>query len=347
MGRPMLVITSDATPFDPVISQHWEEEGFQVNIIPFNGGGKSFAKNLKGVSDGLEAGEKYAVVAYGAAAAEVLTIHQQAMPKLCALVAYYPTRLPSSTAPFPPGFLVHAHLTEPISDLYPIPNHIYLDAGIGFAERNTGKYHKISANLAWSRTLGTVRRGFGIDVDLERVWEEHLALEFATKDADATMKTMIPEPYVNHVPTITGGIGAKELHRFYQDFFIPSNPPSMRIHLLSRTIGVDRVVDEMHASFIHTHEIPWMIPGIPPTDKTVEIALVSVVCIRGGKLYHEHIYWDQASVLVQLGLLDPKLGAIGLGKNGVNTLPIVGRDGARKVIDEESVRSNDLIPGWR
>ena len=116
-------------------------------------------------------------------------------------------------------------------------------------------------------------------------------MEFFTKDVDATMKTMVPEPYVNHIPTLTGGIGYKQLYRFYRDFFIPCNPPSMKMRLLSRTIGTDRVVDEMHVSFKHTQEIPWMIPGVEPTDKEIEFILVSVICIRGGKLYHEHIHW--------------------------------------------------------
>lgn len=168
-------------------------------------------------------------------------------------------------------------------------------------------------------------------------------VEFATKDADATMATMVKEPYVNHVPTVTGGIGYKNLLRFYKHFFIPGNPPSMKIRLLSRTVGTDRVVDEMHVQFCHTQEIPWMLPGIKPTNKVVEVALVSVVCIRGRKLYHEHIYWDQATVLVQIGLLDPQLV---IGTSSAIRLPVVGAEGAWKVMDESSVESNDLIAGW-
>ena len=168
-------------------------------------------------------------------------------------------------------------------------------------------------------------------------------VEFSTKDADATMATMVAEPYVNHVPTLTGGIGYKDLHRFYKHFFIPGNPPSMKIRLLSRTVGTDRVVDEMHIQFRHTQEIPWILPGIQPTDKEVEVALVSVVCIRGGKLYHEHIYWDQATVLVQIGLLNPQLTT---GTNSAVRLPVVGPEGARKVVDESSVKSNGLLAGW-
>lgn len=145
---------------------------------------------------------------------------------------------------------------------------------------------------------------------------------------------MVNEPYVNHVPTLTGGIGYAELHRFYKDFFIPKNPPSMRMKLVSRTIGTNQIVDEMYMSFRHTQVIPWILPNVEPTNKNVEIVLVVVVQIRGGKLSHEHIYFDQASVLAQVGLIDPKV------------LPVVGAAGARKVLDETSEPSNELIKDW-
>jgi len=117
----------------------------------------------------------------------------------------------------------------------------------------------------------------------------------------------------------------------------------MQMRLVSRTVGTDRVVDEMIASFRHTQEIPWMLPGLPPTDREVEVALVSIVCIRGGKLYHEHIYWDQASVLAQIGVLDPKLVPQGID---AKRLPVIGKAAARKVLDEESIDSNELIDNW-
>ncbi|KAL9636682.1 MAG: hypothetical protein Q9164_002667 [Protoblastenia rupestris] len=154
---------------------------------------------------------------------------------------------------------------------------------------------------------------------------------------------MVQEPYVNHIPTLTGGIGYKDLYRFYHDYFIPGNPPSLKMKLISRTVGTDRVVDEMHMSFRHTVEMPWMLPGVKPTDKDVEVALVVIVCFRGGKLYHEHIYWDQASVLMQIGLLDPNLVP---GSNRQERLPVVDGAGARKLLDESGVKSNELISSW-
>jgi hypothetical protein len=106
----------------------------------------------------------------------------------------------------------------------------------------------------------------------------------------------------------------------------------MRLRLISRTIGADRVVDELHVAFQHTQEVPWMLPGVPPTDKQVEIILVSIVSLRAGRLYSEHVYWDQASILVQVGLLDPKL--VPQGVQGVDRLPVVGRESARRILEE-------------
>jgi carboxymethylenebutenolidase len=148
------------------------------------------------------------------------------------------------------------------------------------------------------------------------------------------MATMVGEPYVNHIPTMTGGVGYRQLKRFYQHHFVQSNPPDTTLIPLSRTIGANQVVDEMLFCFTHTCEIDWMLPGVPPTGKRVEIPLIAIVKFRGDKLYHEHIYWDQASVLVQIGLLDPK------------GLPVAGVETARKLLDE-TLPSNTLMPRWR
>jgi hypothetical protein len=209
------------------------------------------------------------------------------------------------------------------------------DCAPGFVEPQSPTYDRLAAGLAFSRTLALLRYTIGPEnVDLESIWDEHMLYEFTDKDVDKTLGTMVPNPCVNHVPTMTGGVGYDNLYRFYKDFFIPKNPPNMRMTLVSRTVGSDRIVDEMVATFTHTCEMPWMLPGVAPTYKDVEIALVSVVCIRGGKLFHEHIYWDQASVLVQIGLLDKAL------------LPVAGAESARKVLDDRSIPSNGLIKDW-
>ena len=132
---------------------------------------------------------------------------------------------------------------------------------------------------------------------------------------------MVDDAYVNHVPVMTGGFGKSALREFYSQQFIPSMPPDTTLTAVSRTVGEDQLVDEMIFSFTHTQEMPWMLPGISPTNRRVEIPLVAIVRFRDGKLAHEHIYWDQASVLKQIGLLtDPEL-------------PIFGVETARKVIN--------------
>jgi carboxymethylenebutenolidase len=143
-------------------------------------------------------------------------------------------------------------------------------------------------------------------------WDEHIRYEFSTRDVDSTIATMVEDAYVNHVPVMTGGYGHAALHRFYEEDFIPSMPPDTSIHLVGRTIGQDQLVDEMIFSFTHSQEMPWMLPGVAPTHRPVEIPLVVVVGFRDGKLAHERIYWDQASVLKQIGLLtDPSLPVFG------------------------------------
>ncbi|KAL8784621.1 MAG: hypothetical protein Q9213_003876 [Squamulea squamosa] len=340
--KPRIILAAEEDEdCDTVAAQHWKEEGFEVSYLPLAQNKKVFVQQLYDYADDLELGEKYAVVAYGEAAETVLEIAHKPVPKLCALVAYYPERVPGAGSGYPPSLRLVVHIAGSQNYMSGSHAYIYPHTEPGFAEHDLDVFDKPSAGLAWSRSLEVMRKAFEVEVDLEARWEEHSKHEFVAKDADATMATMVKEPYVNHVPTMTGGIGYKELHRFYQDYFIPGNPPSLKMRLISRTVGTDRVVDEMFMSFRHTQEIPWMLPGVTPTNKLVEVAVVAIVCIRGGKLYHEHIYWDQATVLVQVGLLDPKLS----GK-GYNRLPVVDRAGARKVLDETSAPSNELMPDW-
>lgn len=156
-------------------------------------------------------------------------------------------------------------------------------------------------------------------------------------------------PHTTFIPTLTGGVGNDELARFYGDFFLEENPPSLQVTLISRTSSANRVVDELHVSFEHTQGMPWILPGIPPTHKHVEIMIVSIVTLRGGKIYHERIYWDQASVLVQVGLLKQTMVPKSLKAQGVEKLPIVGKEPAERIIeggydDDEGEADNELLP---
>jgi carboxymethylenebutenolidase len=123
---------------------------------------------------------------------------------------------------------------------------------------------------------------------------------------------MVDDAYVVHVPVLTGGSGKAALREFYLRDFIPSMPADTTLTPISRTVDENQLVDEMIFSFTHTQEMPWMLPGVPPTNRRVEVPLVAIVKFREGKLAHEHIYWDQASVLKQIGLLtDPALPVFG------------------------------------
>ena len=167
--------------------------------------------------------------------------------------------------------------------------------------------------------------------DLPSLWEEHLRHEFETKSTSETLKTMVDDAYVNHVPVMTGGHGKISLEEFYSTHFIPQMPKDTQIIPISRTVGQDRLVEEFIFKFTHDIQMNWMLPGVPPTGKQVESPFVVVVQFNGDKLAHEHIYWDQASVLVQLGLLE------------LDGLPISGVPQAAKVKDP-TLPSNGLIP---
>jgi carboxymethylenebutenolidase len=165
---------------------------------------------------------------------------------------------------------------------------------------------------------------------LDHLWEDHVRHEFSTRNTEDTLATMVEDAYVNHIPVLTGGVGKNELREFYSKRFIPQMPPDTEMTPVSRTIGEDQLVDEMIFKFTHTIRMDWMLPGVAPTGKPVEVPLVAIVRFREGKLAHEHIYWDQASVLVQIGLLDAA------------NLPVVGIESARKVLDP-SLPGNELM----
>jgi carboxymethylenebutenolidase len=162
------------------------------------------------------------------------------------------------------------------------------------------------------------------EAELIALWEEHTRHEFTTRNLESTLQTMVEDAHVNHVPVMTGGSGKAGLRKFYGEEFIPSTPPDTSLLLISRTVGKDQLVDEMIFAFTHTQEVPWMLPGVAPTHRRVEIPLVAIVGFREGKIAHEHIYWDQASVLMQIGLLaDP-------------SLPVFGAETARKLTEARS-----------
>jgi carboxymethylenebutenolidase len=160
-------------------------------------------------------------------------------------------------------------------------------------------------------------------VNLAVVFDKHVNCEFEDKDVDATMQTMTKEPYVYHIPVLTGGKGYDEVYTFYSKNFVGKMPSDTKFVRISRTIGKDQVVDELIISFTHDIEIPAMIPRIPPTGKYIELPIVVVMKFKGNKIAHEHIYWDQASLLKQLGLL--------YYTTANNVLPIMGIEQSKKL----------------
>ncbi len=156
---------------------------------------------------------------------------------------------------------------------------------------------------------------------MEALFERHVGAELEG-DLDTTLATMSEEPHLHNVPTMVGGFGREGVRAFYRDRLVGQFfPPDVNMQNVSRTVGEDQIVDELVISFTHTRAMDWMLPGVAPTGKKVEIAFAVVVGFKDGKVSHEHIYWDQASVLVQIGLIDPK------------GLPVVGPESARRVLN--------------
>ena len=157
--------------------------------------------------------------------------------------------------------------------------------------------------------------------NLGAVFDAHVRHEFVDHDVDSTMKTMVPEPYVHHVPVLTGAVGGEGVRQFYTNHFINKMPDDAKLVRISRTVSKDHVIDELILSFTHDRVIDFMLPGIPPTGKHVELPHVVVMKFRNGKVAHEHIYWDQASLLVQIGLLSP------------DKLPMSGVEQAKRLLE--------------
>jgi carboxymethylenebutenolidase len=212
----------------------------------------------------------------------------------------------------------------------------YPDRGHAFARPGGEHYDAAAAELANLRSLEffvSHLTGAGLAAaqqTLSSKWDDHVKFEFATRNTDDTLETMVADAYVNHVPVMTGGVGHDELREFYSQRFIPQMPADTSMTPVSRTIGTERIVDEMVFEFTHTSKMDWMLPGVEPTGKHVRVALVVIIHFRDGKLAHEHIYWDQASVLAQLGLIDAE------------KLPVAGVESAEKVLNHR-LPSNTLM----
>lgn len=154
---------------------------------------------------------------------------------------------------------------------------------------------------------------------LDAIFGAHMEAELGG-DLDRTLETMSPQPHLVNVPTMVGGQGPDAVRTFYARRLIGQFfPPDVKFETISRTYSSERLIDELIISFTHTTTIDWMLPGVAPTGKFVEVVFVVIVGIEDGKVSYEHINWDQANVLVQLGLLDP------------TGLPVTGAGAAAKL----------------
>ena len=212
--------------------------------------------------------------------------------------------------------------------------YVWPDAAPGFALPGHAAFDRRIDSLAHTRTLEIVRRVAGPYYDYEALFAEHIRHEFETRDVDATMATMIDDPYVNHVATLAGGLGHDMLKRFYKYHFVDQNSRERTSTTVSMTPGPDRVVLELVVRFRHDAVLDRYFPGIAPTGKMVELATLLVVKFRGDKVCHEHIYWDQGSALKQIGVLE------------TGDLPVAGPEAARKVLDEHLPSNIFMQDAW-
>ncbi|CAN9353954.1 unnamed protein product [Alternaria alternata] len=323
---------------DPPPLQKWAEEG-----TPY------YVEEAAGSTPDIKA-----LVSYGGG--KFTTIGSTPLPPQLIHIAGLPDTRRRESCSLVPG--------PSSEDTTPLPENVIKSYRYEDAKKESGwvlpsdeDYHKRSAGIAHTRSLTFLKPLLGGPFfDLEAVWEEHTKFEFAERDVAKTMATMVDQPYVNHIPTMTGGVGQERLTAFYTHHFVFSNPPDTALSLVSRTVGIDRVIDEFIFILTHTREVPWLLPGIPPTGRPLAIPFTSVVAMRGDRLCHEHISWDHATALKQLGLLPEYVPfpfeiegeARPEGKRYEVKLPVVGMEGSRKLVDESCEESNALMGGrWR
>ncbi|KDR83485.1 hypothetical protein GALMADRAFT_235649 [Galerina marginata CBS 339.88] len=351
-------LSTEATkPLDPEPITKWAEEGFAVvGITAFEG--LSVEQSLKQGVDALEALEqvdikdKFAVIVYDSKLIYTVSEAVTKDPRVTVFVGYGSFPSPSCVIPI----LLHLTSNAPRPRNAPTAlttQHSYRTTSTTFVLPQAAKYDPGHAALAHSRTLVFLRKSLGGPLfDLEAIWDEHTFFEFQERSVAKTMGTMVAEPYVNHIPTMTGGVGRENLTAFYRDHFIFSNPADAQLQVVSRTVGSDRVVDEFVYHLTHDRTVDWLLPGVPATGKKLAIPMLAVVNIRGDRLYNEHIWWDQATALSQAGVLpshlpftDPQ--AAEGARPSLLRLPVAGVESALMLIDESKGKSNEMFgPGW-
>ncbi|OJJ73407.1 hypothetical protein ASPBRDRAFT_148991 [Aspergillus brasiliensis CBS 101740] len=362
---------SKNTSLDPEPLQKWAEESYAVAQITLD---LDPSAGLSHLSDRINSAvaalgslpecdnkQKFGLLVYGSFSDYAPTFRISLLNHLndtnhVAAVVYHSTWITPINAPSTPTLTHVPGSRTPTTTTINGSNNYYIYPEVsspGFIIPGHPDFRYSTASVAHTRSLTFLKTHLnGPYFDLEKIWAEHTYYEFDVRSVEKTMATMVQEPYVNHIPTMTGGIGRTNLSNFYLHHFIFNNPDDTALELISRTVGIDRVVDEFIFSFTHDKEVDWLIPGIPPTHKPLRIPFTSVVNIRGDRLYHEHIAWDQATVLVQLGLLPqwlpfpyelPGGRTPAPGKRFEYKVPAGGVETAEKLRDESAVESNGMM----
>ncbi|KAF8911887.1 hypothetical protein CPB85DRAFT_1302927 [Mucidula mucida] len=293
-------------PLDPEPVLKCAEEGFAVvGVTPFSEGwsiSEAISQGVDALLDlqELDTKDKFAVTVYHPESLPDVLIAIEKDTRIACLVVY-------GSAPHSSRVPVMAHLPSSAEKAKGTANlsvFTYESASPHFVLPHVDDYVPPFASLAHSRNVPFWRKHLGGPYfDIEAIWEEHTYFEFETRSVAHTMGTMVAEPYVNHVTTMTGGIGRKSLTNFYRDHFIFANPADTRLETVSRTIGADRVVDEFIFHCTHDRVIDWLLPAVPPTGRKLAIPMLGVVNVRGDRLYHEHIWWDQGTAMIQAGIM--------------------------------------------
>ncbi|KAJ4472130.1 hypothetical protein J3R30DRAFT_3298956 [Lentinula aciculospora] len=336
---------------DPEPVQKWAEEGFAV-VGVYNGKGWTIEEALKkGIEallslEELDTRDKFAIYVYDPnilpqVISQIQHIQDSRMSCIVAVGD-------SGTLPSIPMYL---HLPPTAKNPANLTSHKFSKSPY-FLLPQSADYSPIEATLAHSRVLVFLRKSLkGPVFDIEAIWEEHTYFEFELRSVAKTMGTMVAEPYVNHVPTVgiilfslmTGGVGRKALSAFYRDHFIFANPADTTMIPISRTVGSDRVVDEFIFKMTHDKVVDWLLPGVPPTGKLLEIPMMGVINIRGDRLYHEHIWWDQATALLQAGVLPRHVSYPTSEGQKELRLPVSGVESAHMLINEMDGKSNEML----
>ncbi|KAL0930968.1 carboxymethylenebutenolidase [Colletotrichum truncatum] len=341
---------------DPPPAQKWAEEGYAIAQVVVTPEDNQVAQNVSSAIEKLRALDscddkyKFGVIACLAAPSPHVVKALEKYPEIKAAVFFnFSQSLNIPTLSHLIGAEIDIPQTNPPSKAY---SYASTRAGEFFLIPRHPNFNANAAGLAHTRTLTFLKPILGGPYfDLEAVWEEHTLFEFGERNVEKTMATMVEQPYVNHIPTLTGGIGRAHLSSFYRDHFVFNNPDDTELELVSRTIGIDRVIDEFVFKCTHDRVIDWLLPGVPPTGKHLSIPFTSVVNVRGDHLHHEHIAWDQATALRQLGLLPEYLpfpyqtngNGPSSGKKFEYRLPVAGVESAQKLVDEGAVKSNSMF----